>query len=58
MKNFTNTKHNSSISCTVTECSNHCKEDNYCTLERISIIKNSTTADCPECTDCSNFTMR
>lgn len=47
--------HNSSIGCTVSECKFHCKEDNYCTLDKIQVVKHSATADCSECTDCGSF---
>ena len=48
-------KHNDSIGCTVTECSYHCKEDNYCTLNKIDVVKNKPAADTVECTDCGSF---
>lgn len=48
-------KHNSSIGCTVSECTFHCKEDNYCTLEKIEVIKNAQSANSVECTDCGSF---
>lgn len=47
--------HNSSIGCTVTECKYHCNEDNYCTKEKIHVIKHSATAKTTECTDCGSF---
>lgn len=47
--------HNNSIGCTVCECTYHCKEDNYCTLNKIEVTKHSSNATTPECTDCSNF---
>jgi hypothetical protein len=50
-----NMAHNSSIGCTVPECKYHCKEDNYCTLDSIKIVKHSPTADSIECTDCGSF---
>jgi len=50
-----NMTHNSSIGCTVPECKFHCKEDSYCTLEKIQVVKHSGTADSTECTDCGSF---
>ncbi|MFA6807876.1 MAG: DUF1540 domain-containing protein [Eubacteriales bacterium] len=47
--------HNESIGCNVTECKYHCKDDNYCTLSKIQVIKNSNTANTQECTDCASF---
>lgn len=48
-------KHNSSIGCTVCECKHHCKDDNYCTLDKIQVVKNNSDAHCCECTDCGSF---
>jgi len=47
--------HNSSIGCSVSECSFHCKDDNYCTLEKIQVVKHSPKALTVECTDCGSF---
>ena len=47
--------HNSSIGCTVTECTYHCKDDNYCTLNKIEVIKHEQSANTIECTDCGSF---
>lgn len=47
--------HNSSIGCSVTECRFHCKEDNYCTLDKIEVVKHSQKADTVEHTDCGSF---
>ncbi|MGH4119048.1 DUF1540 domain-containing protein [Clostridium sp.] len=48
-------KHNDSIGCTVNECKFHCKEDNYCTLNKIEVTKHESIAKTPECTDCASF---
>lgn len=48
-------EHNSSIGCNVTECRFHCKEDNFCTLNKIDVIKHSRAADTVEQTDCGSF---
>lgn len=48
-------KHNNSIGCTVNECKFHCNEDDYCTLDRINVIKHETVAKNPESTDCGSF---
>lgn len=47
--------HNSSIGCTVTECTYHCMEDMYCTLPKIEVRKHDSNATCPESTDCGSF---
>lgn len=49
-------KHNSSIGCNVTECKHHCHEDNFCTLDKIQVVKNSSAANSAEATDCGSFT--
>jgi len=48
-------KHNSSIGCSVTECKFHCKDDNYCTLDKIDVVAHSKPANSVECTDCGSF---
>ncbi len=50
-------EHNQSIGCTVTECKFHCKDDNYCTLEQIQVIKHEHGARTQECTDCGSFEL-
>ncbi|WP_234117360.1 DUF1540 domain-containing protein [Clostridium hydrogenum] len=47
--------HNESIGCQVTECKYHCKDDNYCTLENIMVVKHESQAKTVECTDCGSF---
>jgi len=47
--------HNDSIGCIVTECKYHCKDDNYCTLEKIEVTKHEGSAKTVECTDCGSF---
>ena len=48
-------KHNSSIGCEVAECSFHCKDDNYCTLEKIQVVKSAQKVASIEATDCGSF---
>ncbi|KHD36572.1 hypothetical protein NL50_08570 [Clostridium acetobutylicum] len=47
--------HNSSIGCTVSECRFHCKDDNYCTLDQIKVVKHNNRAEQVEHTDCGSF---
>lgn len=47
--------HNESIGCTVEECKYHCKEDDYCTLNQIQVVKHEMKATTAECTDCGSF---
>ena len=47
--------HNSSIGCVVSECKFHCKEDDYCTLDKIQVVRHGHQAVSVECTDCGSF---
>lgn len=47
--------HNSSIGCSVTECRFHSKDQNYCTLSKIEVVKHSGMAETIEQTDCGSF---
>jgi hypothetical protein len=49
------TEQNSSIGCTVTECKFHYKDDNYCTLRKIEVVKHAGRAETVEQTDCGSF---
>lgn len=51
-------EHNGSIGCTVSECKYHCKGDNYCTLERIEVVKHEDKANTVQCTDCGSFELQ
>lgn len=48
-------QHNSSIGCAVSECRFHCKDDNFCTLNKIDVVKHTKTAESVESTDCGSF---
>lgn len=48
-------KHNSSIGCVVQECKFHCSADNYCTLNKIEVVKHTQLANTVESTDCGSF---
>ncbi|MFT8313504.1 MAG: DUF1540 domain-containing protein [Clostridium sp.] len=47
--------HNDSIGCTVTECKYNDRTDNYCTLQKIEVVKHESVAKTTECTDCGSF---
>jgi hypothetical protein len=47
--------HNDSIGCIVTECRFHAKDENFCTLEQIKVVKHESSAETVECTDCGSF---
>lgn len=48
-------KANNSIGCTVNECKFHAKEKDYCSLEKIQVVKNSTSPKHETETDCHSF---
>ena len=50
-----NMNHNESIGCIVSECKFHCKDDDYCTLDKIEVVKHETVAKTKQCTDCGSF---
>lgn len=50
-----NMNHNDSIHCLVKECKFHCVNDDYCTLEKIDVVKHGAKADNIEATDCGSF---
>ncbi|WP_297420938.1 DUF1540 domain-containing protein [Clostridium sp.] len=50
-------KHNESIGCSVKECKYHCKDDNYCTLNKIQVGTHESNPKQKECTDCNSFEL-
>lgn len=46
---------NKSIGCTVSECKYHAKQDNFCSLNQIKVVKHENKAKSVECTDCGSF---
>ncbi len=47
---------NRSISCNVRECKYHAKSEDYCTLDKIQVIKhNDATMSTVEYTDCGSY---
>lgn len=48
-------KINKSIGCTVNECKYHAKNQSYCSLDHINIVKHQNTANSTEATDCGSF---
>jgi len=47
--------YNHSIRCTVTQCSNHAKGDDYCALSQINIVTHEENPTDVRCTDCESF---
>lgn len=46
---------NDSIMCNVNECKFHYKKDDYCTLDKIEVIKHEDIAHSVKATDCGSF---
>lgn len=49
---------NKCIKCSVTQCSNHCQGDNYCTLDCITIGTHELNPTMDQCTDCKSFQLK
>ena len=43
---------NHCIQCSVTQCRNHCSDENYCSLERIQVGTHESDPTMKQCTDC------
>ncbi|MGN1051651.1 MAG: DUF1540 domain-containing protein [Acutalibacteraceae bacterium] len=49
---------NHSIRCSVVSCNNHCTNENYCSLDTVSIgTHESHPSEC-ECVDCESFVAK
>ena len=51
-------KANNSIKCTVQQCTNHCTDKEYCTLDWIMVGTHETNPTLDQCTDCKSFKMQ
>ncbi len=49
---------NKSIGCTVTQCTYHCKDENYCSLNKIQVGTHEANPTEVSCTDCQSFQPR
>lgn len=48
---------NHSIGCTVTQCANHAKTENYCALDSIRVGTHEQNPKAVQCTDCESFVL-
>ncbi len=55
---FTHTKANKSIECTVVSCDNHCATENYCSLDKVRIGTHECNPTMDQCTDCLSFVKK
>ena len=46
---------NHAISCSVTSCAHHCKNEDYCGLSSIRVGTHETHPSMDQCTDCQSF---
>ena len=49
---------NQSIKCTVNNCTHHCQDKNYCSLDSIQIGTHETNPTEIKCTDCESFKLK
>ncbi len=48
---------NKSIRCSVSQCANHCKSEDYCNLECIQVGTHEANPTMDQCTDCQSFRL-
>lgn len=58
LKMSCNCNPNKSIKCTVTQCKNHCKDEDYCSLSNIMVGTHESNPTMIECTDCTSFELK
>ena len=49
---------NQSIKCTVNNCTHHCQDENYCSLDSIQVGTHETNPTEIKCTDCESFKLK
>ncbi len=49
---------NRSIKCTVQQCKNHCSNENYCSLNEITVGTHEHNPSMDQCTDCKSFILK
>ena len=49
---------NKAIHCTVTNCANHCQNEQYCGLTSIRVGTHEANPTKDQCTDCQSFQMK
>ncbi len=51
-------KANTSIECTVNQCSYHCQSQDYCSLDKIKVGTHENNPTQNQCTDCESFQVK
>lgn len=46
---------NKSIQCSVTQCTNHCQDKAYCSLDAVQIASHEGDPKVKQCVDCMSF---
>lgn len=46
---------NHSIHCNVSQCRYHCDDEDYCSLEKITVGTHEADPSVKQCTDCMSF---
>lgn len=46
---------NTSVKCTVSECANHCQDNEYCGLDTVQIGTHESHPTESQCVDCNSF---
>ncbi len=49
---------NKNIGCTVSQCTYHCKSQNFCSLPQIQVGTHEPNPTMIECTDCNSFKLQ
>lgn len=49
---------NNSIKCTVQQCKYHCGEQQYCSLDSITVGTHEANPEVCECVDCKSFVKK
>ncbi len=49
---------NTCIECSVTQCSNHSEDQQYCALDRIKVGTHESNPTVLQCTDCESFALK
>ncbi len=48
---------NKCIRCNVTQCANHCKTQDFCSLDCIQVGTHEANPTMDQCTDCQSFRL-
>ena len=50
-------KANKNIECSVKQCANHCKSQEYCCLDKVRIGTHESNPTMNQCVDCESFIL-